>query len=202
MILDVGANEGQFALSMRKLGYLGNIRSFEPLSKTYEILKLNAKDDQKWDTFNFGFGNKDAEEFINVSENTVSSSLLDILPDHLKEETTSRVIARERIRLKRLDTFFGEYDLNANSIFLKLDVQGYEKFVLEGAITSLNNIGLIQAEMSLVPLYSGECLLNEMIENMNRLGYKLYNLVSGFNNFESGQLFQVDGIFARSGLIK
>ena len=51
--------------------------------------------------------------------------------------------------------------------------------------------------MALIPLYEGEVLLADMIQYMETLGFNLYNLIAGFSNFETGQLFQVDGIFTK-----
>ena len=200
-IIDVGANEGQFATSMRKLGFGGVIHSFEPLSEAFNKLKKNSAGDSNWHISNLALGSRDEDAEINVSKNTVSSSLLEMLPDHLNKEPDSRFISKEKIRVRKLDTIWNEYSFGSSNVFLKLDVQGYEKFVLEGASESLKNINLIQLEMALIPLYSGELLLVDMIQLMDSLGYKLYNLINGFNNFESGQLFQVDGIFARADLM-
>lgn len=200
-IIDAGANEGQFALGMRKLGYSEYISSFEPLSKVFLKLTENSAGDNKWNVYNLGFGNSDEILEINVSANTVSSSLLEMLPEHIKQEPSSKFISKEEIYVKRIDTIWGEFPFESSNVFLKLDVQGYEKFALEGAVESLKHIKLIQLEMALMPLYKGELILADMVRYMDNMGYKLYNLMNGFNNFETGQLFQVDGIFARADLI-
>src|SRR5687768_6225783 len=48
MLLDVGANTGQYAMSMFKLGYKGTIISFEPLNDAYNILKTNQAKYSNW----------------------------------------------------------------------------------------------------------------------------------------------------------
>ena len=72
-----------------------------------------------------------------------------------------------------------------------------EKAVIDGAIASTKRILGIQMELSLVPLYSGETLLTEMLEHMTRLGYTLMALEPGFSDPVTGQLVQVDCIFFR-----
>lgn len=200
-LIDVGANEGQFAKGMRTLGYNGIINSFEPLSEVFDRLKKNAASDPAWNVHNIALGNKEGQQEINVSKNMVSSSLLEMLPDHVKRAPDSIVIAKENIQVRKLDSILDASTLISKNIFLKLDVQGYEKFVLEGAMHSLKDIKLIQLEMALTPLYKGEALLSEMINYMDTLGYKLYNILNGFNNYDTGQLLQVDGIFVRAELI-
>ncbi len=200
-IIDIGANEGQYARNMRKLGFNGDISSFEPLSNVFKKLKENSSGDNKWHVYNLALGDKDEQQEINVSKNTVSSSFLEMLPEHIKQEPDSVVVSKQKISVKRTDAIWKEYDFSSFEVFLKLDVQGYEKKVLEGAIESLKRIRLIQLEMALIPLYEGEVLLADMIQYMETLGFNLYNLIAGFSNFETGQLFQVDGIFTRADLM-
>lgn len=197
-IIDVGANEGQFAQNMRRLGFDGDISSFEPLSNVFKKLSENSAGDNKWHVYNLALGDKDEQQEINVSKNTVSSSFLEMLPEHIKQEPDSVVVTKQEISLKRTDTIWKEYDFSPFEVLLKLDVQGYEKKVLDGAVESLKHIRIVQLEMALIPLYSGELLLPDMIRYMDSRGFKLYNLMAGFSNFETGQLFQVDGIFARA----
>ena len=200
-VIDVGANEGQYAQSMRRLGYTGHISSFEPLLDVFEKLKVNSVEDSNWQVANLALGNKDEQQEINVSKNTVSSSILEILPEHIKNEPGSIFIRKEKVNVKKIDTIWKEISFGSSNVFLKLDVQGYEKFVLEGAAESLKYIKVIQVEMALTALYSGELLLADMVYYMEKLDYVLYSLINGFNNFETGQLFQVDGIFVRKDLI-
>jgi FkbM family methyltransferase len=194
-ILDVGANIGQYSLELRKFGFKGYILSFEPLSGIYSKLKSNAKNDKKWQTFNFAIGNEEGNTLINVAGNTFSSSINNMLESHLKVEPSSRYICTENITIKRLDTIFNSFHSSCDVILLKIDTQGYEKNVLEGASRSLDNILLIQLEMSLIPLYENELILADMIKFLEQKKFELVSLENGFINEETGQLLQVDGIF-------
>lgn len=196
-ILDVGANVGDYAIGLRDLGFQGKIISFEPLAATYQELKKNATDDNNWDAINIALGNTDEESFINIASNCNSSSLLDMLPDHVNSAPQSSYIGKEKIIVRKLDSVMKDYHSNGDNILLKIDTQGFEKQVLNGAEQSLPIIRGIQLEMSLLPLYSGSILYLEMIELLNNKGYKLYSLENGFSNPETGQLLQVDGIFFR-----
>jgi hypothetical protein len=80
---------------------------------------------------------------------------------------------------------------------MKIDTQGYESRVLQGAQGSLARIDTVQMELSLVPLYEGELLFQEMWELLRAKGYTLVAIESGFSAPASGQLLQVDGIFHR-----
>jgi len=106
-VLDVGANTGQFVSELRNnLGYGGNIFSFEPLSAAYKTLETRARNDPRWQTFHHALGDKDEAREINVAANSESSSLLAMLPSHLKSAPQSEYIGRETIRIRTLDGVF------------------------------------------------------------------------------------------------
>ena len=197
-ILDVGANTGQYAETMRDLGYNGEIISFEPLTKAYKLLALKAAKDNKWSTYNFALGIKEEKVTINVSKNLFSSSILEIMPDHVDSEPESAYIDKQITQVKKLDELYDDLILENDVVFLKIDVQGFEKNVIKGAEKALAKIKGIQLEMSLTKLYEGEMLFAEMIEYLKRYDFKLFSLENGFYNNETGQLLQVDGIFFKN----
>jgi len=196
-ILDVGANTGQYASLTRKLGFKGEIVSFEPLLKAYQSLVLKSLKDKKWETYNFALGDKTEDAFINISKNVYSSSILEITQNHLQGAPESSYIEKEKIKVKELGDIYNDLVEDSDIVFLKIDVQGFEKNVIEGAHNILHKIKGIQLEMSIVELYKGEMLLFEMINFLGTYGFKLYSLENGFYNDNTGQLLQVDGIFFR-----
>lgn len=194
-IFDVGANVGNYAIKIRKLGFEGEIISFEPLTKAYKTLEKNAVKDLKWKTVNIGLGSRDEDAYINIAKNIDSSSLLEMLPVHLNSAPQSSYIGKEKISVHKIDTIIDAYYNKGDRILLKIDTQGFEKEVLEGALKSLPKIIGIQLEMSIIPLYDGGILYIEMIEFLKSKGFNLFSFENGFSNSETGQLLQLDGIF-------
>lgn len=197
LILDVGANTGQYAMHMRQLGYKGRIVSFEPVTSAYNVLAKYASHDGLWNTVNIALGDYDGKAQINIAGNSVSSSILEILPVHVHAAPTSAYVSKEEITVRRIDSIIDEYYHVGERLFLKTDTQGYEQKVIEGATDSLDHIIGIQVEMSLVPLYKGEMSLSEMTTLLSHKGYALMSIEPGFRNLSTGQLLQVDGIFFR-----
>ncbi len=198
-VLDVGANCGQFALELRRdLGYTGRIVSFEPLSAAFAQLQRNAHNDDNWQVFHTALGNENAEQVIHVAGNSYSSSLLAMLPSHEQAAPESRYVGTETVRVATLDTVFPSLCPPACRVYLKIDTQGFEHKVIQGALQSLPRIRLIQMELSLTPLYAGETLLLEMCAIMAGHGYQLIALEPGFADPVSGQLLQVDSVFQNS----
>jgi FkbM family methyltransferase len=197
IIFDVGANIGQYAMRTRALGYKGKIVSFEPVSSVFSELSKNAKNDPLWTTLNFGCGNYDGEALINISENSQFSSILNQVPSLNQEYPESAYVGQEKITIHKIDSIFSEYHRPGEKIFLKIDTQGFEKNVLEGANSSLEHIIGIQLELSFVSLYESEVLMMEMIDLLLKQGFRIVMLEPLSHNLQSGKLSQANGIFFR-----
>jgi FkbM family methyltransferase len=198
-IFDVGANTGGYAETLFNNGYNGKIVSFEPLTEAYNILLLKKNKYKQWKIAEqCAIGEQDNEIFINISKNLVSSSILPMLDSHKKYAPQSQYINSEKVKMFKLDTICPRYIEMDDIIFLKMDVQGYEKFVLKGAEKILNKFEGIQLECSLLPLYEGEMLFNESINYIEKEGFALCDIIPGFRDGNSGRLLQVDCIFFKN----
>ena len=197
LVFDVGANIGQYAKLLRELGYSGRIVSFEPLSSAYSQLKAVSKKEPLWEIApQTAIGNQEGEIVINIAGNSYSSSALPMLDAHLESAPESAYSGSETVKLSRLDTIAKDYiKSETKSIFLKIDVQGLEKQVIEGATAILPLVKGIKLELSLVPLYEGQVLFKEMIDIVEKLGYELYGIEPGFTAEKTGRMLQMDGIF-------
>ncbi len=201
VVLDVGANTGQYASLLREIGYKGKIISFEPLPNVYDQLVAKSKNDPLWHIApRTALGNGNGEIVMHVSKNTISSSALRMLNSHYDTLPDSIYIGTEIVKVNTLDSLAPSYLDGNDSIWLKIDVQGYEAAVLEGAKTLLPKITFIQMELSLTPLYEGETLFQDMLVKMQHLGYELYALLPGFTDERTGRLLQVDGIFKHENM--
>ena len=196
-LIDIGANAGQYAVNMRKIGYCGKIISFEPLKSAFAELKKNSSKDNNWIVNNYALGNENAESRINFGSNSFFSSILNMLPTVIKSAPEAVFTSQEEIEIKKIDTVFNSFCTKKDSVMIKIDTQGYEKNVLEGATESLKNIKIIQIEMSLVRLYENEMLFLEVINYLYDKGFQLFSLENGFSDSTTGRLLQVDGIFVQ-----
>ncbi len=200
-VLDVGANSGIFGeYTRKKIGYKNKIVSFEPLSSAFSALKVKADRDPNWSAYNYALGADNAKREINIAGNSYSSSLLRMLPTHVDAAPHSRYVGKEWIEIKTLDGIRDTAFNLTGKIYLKIDTQGFEKAVLMGAQESLASIDTIQLEMSLVPLYAGESLYNEMYSYLQQRGFGLIDIEIGFTDPTTGRLLQVDGIFQKVSL--
>jgi FkbM family methyltransferase len=196
-ILDVGANKGQYVETMRDLGYKGKIVSYEPLTSAFQSLERNSKNDKLWQIHNIGIGSQNEKVKINISKNSFSSSILNILDSHVNAYPDSAYIDKEEITIKTLDSIFQDFYEPNDRILLKIDTQGYEKQVLLGAEESLKHILGVQLEMAITPLYQDESLYTDIIEHLQERGFSLHSVEPGSSDSKSGRMLQMEGIFYR-----
>ncbi len=195
LVFDVGANTGQYATGVRRSGYKGRLVSFEPLATAFDQLERRAGRDPRWEVVHTALGHRNGGAKLNVAGNSVSSSLLDMLPRTVSAAPDATYVGTQEITVRTLDSVFDEYHEDGERAYLKIDAQGYERNIVEGACRSLGKIIGIRMEMSLVPLYEGEVLFADMIKYMSEKGYPLTWVEPGFTDPSTGQLLQVDGMF-------
>jgi len=176
VVLDVGANAGQFARGIRAMGYRGRIVSFEPLSAAFRKLCANRSTYAEWRAVQVALGDEADTRRINVAGNSQSSSFLDMLPRHVDAAPKSAYVGTEEVVVKRLDDVFDEYCAPHERCFLKIDVQGFEEAVLRGADRALERCVGLYLELSFVPLYRGGLTFAEAIERLAARGYALVDL--------------------------
>ena len=198
-VFDVGANTGQFAAKLRAGGFAGRIVSFEPSTGAHLILITRAKGDRNWIIApKMALGDRNGTITLNIAGNSVSSSVLPMLPTHRSAAPESLYVGSETVDLRTLDSVSADLAAAAQRVFLKLDVQGFEHKVLQGAEQFLRRVAGIQIELSLVPLYDGEHLFHPMLHHLEERGYNLWSIVPGFVDPETSRLLQVDAIFFRT----
>ena len=198
LVLDVGANDGGYARSMRDAGFEGRILSFEPLQAPHDLLVAAAAHDDSWEIApRMALGATDGQAEINVAGNSVSSSILDMLEQHRTAAPESVYIGLETTPLRRLDSVRHPYIDSSGWPFLKIDTQGYEEHVLNGASGLLSRIRGIQIELSLHPLYQGQLLWRELIAEIEATGFELWSMIPGFFDPATGRMLQCDGVFFR-----
>jgi len=198
LVFDIGANAGQFATELRSVGYKGRIVSFEPLLDAYRAAASVAARDPKWTVHERGaIGDYDGEVEINIAGNSVSSSVLPMLDSHSSAEVSSAYIGSEKVPIYRLDSITPGYVQNSSSYFLKIDTQGFEWQVLDGACSTLGQARGVLCELSLVPLYEGQRLWMDLLQRLESEGFTLWSIQKGFTDPRDGRTLQVDAIFFR-----
>lgn len=196
LVLDVGANEGQFAIGLRDAGYTGEILSFEPIPSVFEKLAASAAGDRTWTARCLALGDRVGTAEIAVTERTVYSSIKpqSALRREVGDPDTT-VIATETVELATLDSIFAPFA--GRTVFLKLDTQGFEQQVLAGAAQSLPRIAAAQLELPIVHFYERVWSLTDAISFMERAGFVIAQLRPVHYMAGTASLAEIDCVFER-----
>lgn len=174
LIVDVGGNVGQFATSMRKIGYRGRIISFEPVAAQFAQISRSARADPKWSVYNMALGNRAGTMAINVMNSSVFSSFRQ--PTSRETDDFAQANRIERVETVEVRTLAGmaeELELVGvlNRAFLKCDTQGFDREVLIGAGDLLAQVRLLQIELSVTPIYENAPRMTEMLAFVEAHGF-------------------------------
>ncbi len=192
-IIDIGANEGQFALKFSQLLPNAKIHSFEPISKCFNALKENTKG-VNIEYHNMGVGDEYSEKKINVYKHSPSSSLMEMAELHEDLFPHSIGHQEETIIVDRLDTIFKDKSLKQN-ILIKIDVQGYESNVIIGGRETLKKAKLVIIEMGYSELYVGQKLFDDLYMMLHELGFRFKGNIAQTLNEKDGSFLYSDSVF-------
>jgi FkbM family methyltransferase len=190
-VVDVGANEGQFARELRREGYRGRITSFEPLEEAFRRLPLAA--DDGWDAHRVALGAGPGRSILHRSRNSWSSSLLPITSRHLDASPDASYVGTEEVAVRTLDSF--ELD---GRLYLKIDAQGSEPAVLAGARETIERaVVALELELSTAALYEEQALVGDLLTDLHGRGFAVLSLTPGLRHPRTREILQLDGIFAK-----
>ncbi|WP_426327656.1 FkbM family methyltransferase [Pedobacter sp. R-06] len=197
-IIDAGANQGQFAIAASHFYPGAHIYSFEPLPEVYPVLQHNTRRLNGITTYNMALGNSTGTlEFYSNAYSHASSALnVSALQKNMLPKTATS--HRIEIPVQRLDDLHHKV-IFTSPVLLKMDVQGFEKEVLKGAMTSLLQIDYLLFETSFVQMYDGEPLFDEMHDFVKELGFEFIAPV-GFLQSEKLQILQMDLLYKRKNI--
>lgn len=197
VVFDVGAHVGQTTLLYNHFFKNSTIYAFEPFLESFNILKQNAGKYPNIKIFNTALGNKIGMVDFHVNNSTYTNS---ILSTHQQAATTwgeNILDTKETIKVKSttLDDFIEKMNIEQIDI-LKIDTQGTEYYVIEGALKSIEKekIRLVYLEILTMPTYKDQKYFDEVLSLLRLNGFHLYNLYN-FSNTALGELRQIDAIF-------
>jgi len=156
-----------------------------------------ARQDVRWSTRKCALGAEQAEVTINVAGNgEESSSILPMLERHRESAPEASYVGVKTVHQERLDDLMaaGLMPVDTQRMYLKIDVQGYEKSVLTGASDLLRSPRLVglQMELSFVPLYEGEMTWREGLNLVTDQGFVIKAIQPGFTDPATQQMLQAD----------
>ena len=196
-VLDVGANVGLFAASIRKLLPRAKIYAFEPVEACFEELSNRHSGDRLFRGFPYALGDRDGTAAFNVNDYTASSSMLAMAPTHMEEYPFTAHATPAEIRVHRLDTVAPELELSG-PMLVKLDVQGFELQVIEGGRETLAAADVIITEVLFAHLYEGQTSFEELHAKLQNLGFRFHGTLEQTHSKRTALPLFCDAFFIKA----
>ncbi|HEX3655066.1 MAG TPA: FkbM family methyltransferase [Pirellulales bacterium] len=197
VLLDVGAFEGWFARVVSQYCGLTKCVMVEPIPHRAESLRRHFALPQ-YEVFCCAVSDREGVVSFETNAQEATSSMLPMLRDLDAVRGTMMECpptATFECSTRRLDSISEQARLT-NIDLLKIDVQGAEHLVLDGAHDTLARTRLVWVEVSFRPLYAGSTTFAPLYERFDALGFSLIDLEPGFRS-RTGELLQADALFVR-----
>lgn len=170
LVFDVGANRGEYGDQLFRWGYAGKVVSFEPTSEAWSLLQGEMnRYPGRWAAQNIALGSECGAVQINVSRNSRFSSILAQTDAAKLFDPNMVVTAVETVPLKTLNSLIDAYP--AERIYLKIDTQGFEESILNGAGDFLKKCVGVQLELPVEHLYEGVWSFEKALSYMRERGF-------------------------------
>lgn len=191
VLIDVGANRGQFSMLSQILRPTVPVYAFEPLFSEITVYKEIFSECEGVTVFQYAIGDVDESRVINVSKSPDSSSVLPISQLQSRIFPGTEKIDSQKVEIRKLSSFMSCWT-GFEKILLKIDVQGFEYQVLVGIGEYIGQFKYIYVETSGVELYLGQKLFPEIALYLENSGFVM---VGCFNEIT------IDGAFGQADVL-
>jgi FkbM family methyltransferase len=198
-VLDVGANSGQYANSLREAGYNGHIVSFEPMPQAAAELSEAAEGDPHWSVYPMALGSISATLPFNAVPGTGSSLLTpsDFGRRRFHDLDHPDVI---EVPVRRLDEVLDNVltGIRDPRPYLKMDTQGCDVEVFAGAGTRVREFVAMQSEVSLMQIYDGMPRMQTALDTYEQAGFEITGMFPVSREVRTGRVIEFDCVLTRS----
>ena len=203
LVLDIGANKGQFAKSILKKNSNYKVLSIEPIESCHEELLKESKKFKNWSIYEkfVAISDKKSIKDFYITRNNHSSSLLNpIYSDDLDKriKKAHEVVREEKIKTITVKELIDNTDIDPNFTCLKLDIQGMEFQVINSVLNDKIRFKNIIIEASLEPLYQGEKNFEDLKKILFKNGYKIDILRNSLVSEKNFKTLQLNVCFSKS----
>ncbi|WP_373515404.1 FkbM family methyltransferase [Persicitalea sp.] len=195
-IVDVGANQGQFCIAARHRFPQAAIHSYEPVPDTFKVLSSNVGKAGNIQLNQLALGHEEGVIPFHQNKYSHVSSILKVSSENDQSKYNIGVEKVIEVPISTLDRQFN-HQKSQGPVLLKLDVQGYEKSVLEGGPEFVKQVDFILIEMPFVQLYENQLSFTEINDYLNSIGFTLRQPMD-FNLGKGNQIIEMDALYQRT----
>lgn len=175
-IIDIGANRGNVTVALATLFPKTDIYAFEPIKKEADIIKKRTAHFSNVTVINMALSNKMGKIPFYINQHSPSSSMLPFSILGKKEMPLITIAKKIYAASITLDSYFQDKKIRL-PIFIKIDVQGAEKLVLDGGTELLKKTSIIHIETGFENVYEKQCLFDDIYRLLTKFGFKYYGSI-------------------------
>lgn len=195
LVVDVGANVGDWSAALLEVAAPHRVIALEPGPETAEQLRARFCDDPRVRVVEAAAGPSNGRTSFHVTQHSHASSVVLSAGSHRHLlGPGADVMAEVDVEMVTLDALLAD---EGRISLLKIDVQGYERAVLAGAKDALAKTRWVLLEANFVHQYDGDALLPELVLTMEGAGFELANMSTPL--VAQGQALFADALFRRAG---
>lgn len=202
LVIDIGANTGQFAESLYDFGYRGRTISFEPVPDAHREISARSSAYPEWTVAErMAIGEKDGEIEFHITDDTKFSSVLPIEDSYSAHNTKSAIVKKELLPIHQLDSVIDKYapGWEQATILLKIDTQGYEQQVISGAAKVMAKAKGLKIEIPIYKIYQDAQLgFYETLRFVEQEGFQPFSFHVEGVDLPTGRVNTMDGLFFRT----
>ena len=195
-IIDIGANDGQSVLMFRSVFPQAVIHAIEPLPGCFERMKQNTAGMSNLHLYHMAIGNETGTVVMEENEYSPSSSVLAMGEKHVQNFPYANQRTPITVSIDTLDNLLAVKEFSG-SVLINIDVQGYEKAVIEGGGSVLARASVLLVEVSFEELYEGQPLFGDICSALMTLGFRYAGSFDQLASPITGHILQQDAIFIR-----
>ena len=192
LIIDGGANIGQFARASVETFPAADVLSFEPLPDIAAQFRRNLGGEARVSLVEFALGSVEGTISFGRNEYSLASSALPVVSGDEMVRAHNETLT---VPVTTIDTALADRDV-PRSTLLKLDLQGFELEALRGADATLNRVAHVLLEVALRASYVGEPSFEDLLDFLRPYGFRFLRPVEILRD-TSGEIVQMDALFGR-----
>jgi FkbM family methyltransferase len=194
-LIDIGAHNGSFTHALNEYCGISCGLLIEPLPDKSDKLK-EIFNSPEYSVFECVLSDKAGFIDFEVNQAEFTSSILNIKRSIPELSTINLGDAKIiKCEAKTLDELVSTSKITTVNL-IKLDVQGAEHLVINGAINTLKITNMVWTEVSFKPLYENSSVFSDIYYLFEKIGFRLTEIEPGFRS-PSGELLQADCLFTR-----
>lgn len=198
IIFDIGAHNGESIEMFINLKKNIIIHSFEPNDECFKKLENKYNNYKNIVLNNYAVTNKAGKSTFYINNHSTTSSFLKINRKFKYENFIFRNIKKKLVNTCKLDDYCKEKKIQRIDL-LKIDVQGFEDIVLEGAknLIKSRRIKKIILEIVLAKHYERSCNFYKIEKLLIKHGYFLKNLSSPAFCTINSKILWIDALYSQ-----